>query len=68
MARYISSICVVLSPKDSSAGLMSVVLGLNPVSGSTILQAVHFVTKSPLVKRALSKYVISDLTFNYSNL
>lgn len=68
MAGYISSVCVILSPKDSSAGLRSIVLGLNPVSGSTILQAVHFVTKSPLIKRLLSKYVISSLTFNYSNL
>lgn len=68
MVSYISSVCVVLSPKDSSTGLISVVLGLDPVSGSTILQAVHFVTKSPLVKRALSKYVISNLIFTYSKL
>ena len=68
MARYISSVSVVLAPKDPSTGLMSVTLGLDPVSGSTILQAVHFVSKSPLVKRALSKYVISNLTFSYSNL
>lgn len=68
MSRYISSVSVVLSPKDSSASLISVVLGLNPVSGSTILQAVHFVSKSPLIKRSLSKYVISNLTFNYSSL
>lgn len=68
MARYISSVSVVLSPKDSSANLMSVVLGLTPVSGSTVLQAVHFVSKSPLVKRLLPKYVISNLIFEYSNL
>lgn len=68
MARYISSVCVVLSPKDSSTDLVSVVLGLDPVSGSTIPQAVHFVTKSPLIKGILSKYVISNLVFNYSNL
>lgn len=68
MSRYISSVSVVLAPKDPFTGLMSVTLGLDPVSGSTILQAVHFVNKSPLVKRALSKYVISNLTFSYSNL
>lgn len=68
MVRYISSVGVILTPKDSSAGLMSVVLGLDPVSGSTILQAVHFVSKSPLVKRLFPDYVISNLTFKYSNL
>lgn len=68
MARYISSVAITLAPKDSSAGLRSVVVGLDPVSGSTVLQAVNFVSKSPFVKMSLSNYVISNLTFHYSDL
>lgn len=68
MSAYISSVCVILAPKGSSAGLKSVVLGLGPNSGCTVFQAVNFVLKSPLVKGLLSDYVITDLTFSYSHL
>lgn len=70
MARHISSVVVTLSPKReySSEPLESKVLGLDCVTGSTILQAIHFVTKNPLIKPYLSKYDIINLTFKYSEL
>ena len=45
MARYISSACVTLTSKEPSAGLMAVVLNLDPVSGCTPSQAVNFILK-----------------------
>lgn len=70
MSKYISSIVVVLSPKReySSEPLVSKVLELDYVTGSTIPLATHFVSKSPLVKPYLSKYDIVSLTFKYFEL
>lgn len=70
MSKYISSIVVTLSPKReySSEPLESKVLGLGCVSGCTLLQAVHFVYKSPLIKPYLSRYDIINLTFKYTEL
>lgn len=70
MARYISSVVVTLFPnrKYSSESLESKVLGLDCVTGSTILHAINFVYKSPLIKPYLSKYDIINLTFKYSEL
>ena len=70
MSQYISSISVVLSPKEerSSDPLVSKVLQLDVVTGSTTPHAIHFVNKSPLIKPYLSKYNIVSLTFRYSTL
>lgn len=70
MARYISSVVVVLASKQecSSDSFVSKVLVLDAVSGSTVLQAVHFISKSPLIKPYLSKYNIVSFTFKYSEL
>lgn len=70
MSQYISSVLVVLSPKkeDSSDPLVSKVLQLDVVTGSTTPHVVHFVNKSPLIKPYLSKYNIISLTFKYSTL
>lgn len=68
MAKYISSACVTLTSKDSSAGLTALVLHLDPVSGCTPSQAVNFIFKSPLVKGVLPKCFITNLTFYYSEL
>lgn len=70
MARYISSVVVILASKQerSSDRLVSKVLELDVVSGSTVLQAVHFISKSPLIKPYLSKYNIVSFTFKYSEL
>lgn len=70
MAKYISSIVVTLSPKReySSEPLISKVLELDYVTGSTVPLSIHFVNKSPLVKPYLSKYDIISLTFKYSEL
>ena len=70
MAKYISSVVVVLSPKRefSSDPLVSKVLLLDVASGCTTPHVVHFVNKSPLIKPYLSKYDIISLTFKYSEL
>jgi uncharacterized protein (DUF1919 family) len=70
MAKYISSVVVTLFPKREylSEPLESRVLGVGCVSGSTVLQTVHFVHKSPLIKPYLSRYDIINLTFKYSEL
>lgn len=70
MARYISSVVVTLSSKGkhSSEPLVSKVLVLDYVSGSTIPNAIHFISKSPLIKPYFSKYDIVSLTFKYSDL
>lgn len=68
MSKYISSVCVTLCPKDSSLGLKSFVLCLDYNSGCTLSHAVRFVVNNPLVKAEFSKYFISNLNFNYSEL
>lgn len=70
MARYISSVAVTLSPKtvQDIGPMKSFVISLDFVSGSTVLHAVEFVSKHPLIKGLLSNYHIINLTFNYSTL
>lgn len=70
MSRYISSVVITLSPKRecSSEPLVSKVLELDYVTGSTIPFSTHFINKSPLIKPYLSKYDIISLTFKYSEL
>ena len=70
MARYISSVVVVLSPKTvKEVGPMkSIAISLDSVSGSTLFHTVEFVSKHPLIKGLLSGYCIVNLTFKYSEL
>ena len=68
MARYISSISVVLSPKSGSDHIKSFVISLDPISGSTLFHAVEYISKNPLIKGFLNKYYILNLTFQYSTL
>ena len=70
MAKYISSVVVTLSPKReySSEPLLSKVLELDYVTGSTIPHAIHFINKSPLIKPYLSKYDIISFIFKYFEL
>ena len=70
MAKYISSVVVTLFPRrdHSSESIVSKVLELDYVSGSTIPHATHFINKSPLIKPYLSKYDIVSLTFKYTEL
>lgn len=70
MARYVSSVVVTLSPKQEGlpGPLVSKVLELDYVSGSTIPHATHFISKSPLIKPYLSKYDIVSLTFKYFDI
>lgn len=70
MARYISSVVVTFAPKDdhSSASYVTTVLLLDFVVGATVLHAVEFVRKNPLVKSYLNNYIIINLTFQYSKL
>lgn len=70
MSRYVSSVVVTLSPKQeaSSDPLVSKVIELDYVSGSTIPHAIHFVNKNPLIKPYFSKYDIISLTFKYFDI
>lgn len=70
MARFISSVVITLSPKGefSSEHLVSKVLELDYVTGSTVSHAINFLNKNPLVKPYFSKYDIIGLTFKYSEL
>lgn len=68
MSKYISSIGIILCPKDSSLDLKSFVVCLDYNSGCTLPHAINFIVKNPLVKSNLSKYFVSNLTFKYSTL
>lgn len=70
MAKYISSVVIILSPKReySSESLVSKALELDYITGCTIPHVTHFLNKSPLIKPYLSKYDIISLTFKYSEL
>ena len=70
MARYISSVSVVLSPKPAReiGSMKSFVISLDFNSGSTIFHALNYVSKHPLVKGLLNNYYIINLTFEYSEL
>jgi len=70
MARYISSVAVILSPSTvlEIGPMKSLVISLDFNSGSTILHAVEFVSKHPLIKGFLPNYRIINLTFKYDEL
>ena len=70
MSRYISSAVVVLAPKTTieSSSMKSFAISLDSFSGSTLFHAVEYVSKHPLIKPYLNKYVIINLTFRYSEL
>lgn len=66
---YISLVVVVLAPKFSDSERLSAVsLALDCAVGNTLFHAVEYVSKHPLVKPYLNKYVITNLTFQYSKL
>lgn len=66
---YISSVVVSFAPKSSDSGHLSTVsLVLDYTVGSTLFHAVQYISKHPLVKPYLNKYVIINLTFKYSEL
>ena len=70
MFSYISSVSVTLSPKivQEIGPMKTFVVSLDCNSGATMLHAVHFVNKSPLIKPYLSNYNIVCLVFKYSEL
>lgn len=66
---YISSIVVVFAPKSPGLEHLSAVsLALDYRVGCTLFHAVEYVSKHPLVKPCLNKYVIASLSFQYSEL
>ena len=73
MARYISSVVVVLFPKTVKKSkelgpVKSFVVSLDYNSGATVSHAVEFVSKCPLVKGLLPNYYITNFTFEYFEL
>lgn len=66
---YISSVAVVLAPKSSgSEHLFTVSLALDHRVGCTLFHAVEYISKHPLIKPYLNKYVIANLSFQYFKL
>lgn len=70
MARYLSSVSVVLSPKavQEIGPMKSFTISLDCVSGSTIFHAMEYICKHPLIKGLLHNYCIINCTFKYSEL
>lgn len=65
----ISSVVVVLAPKSSgSEHLTSVSLSLDYRVGCTLSHVVEYISKHPLIKPYLNKYVIVNLSFRYFKL
>lgn len=65
---YISSVSVTFSSKDNLS-LYATTVSLDYVVGSTLLHALNFVHKSPIVKSYLrNNYYIVNLTFKYSKI
>ena len=63
---YISSVVVVFAPKSSdSEHLSTISLSLDCRVGCTLFHAMEYVSKHPLVKPYLNKYVIINLSFQY---
>lgn len=65
---YISSIVVVFS-SEKEPSMLSTTVYLDHVSGCSLLHAMEFINKSPMVKFYLNnKYYIINLTLKYSLL
>lgn len=63
---YISSVAVTFASNNSTS-LSSTSISLDHSVGCTLLHAVEFVRKSPIVKSFLNNgYCIVNLTFKYS--
>lgn len=66
---YISSVVVVFAPKSlDSERLFAVSLSLDYRVGCTLFHAVEYISKHPLIKPYLNKYIIANLSFQYSKL
>lgn len=66
---YISSVVVVFAPKSSDSELLSAVsLALDYRVGCTLFHVVEYISKHPLIKPYLNKYIIANLSFQYSKL
>lgn len=64
---YISSVVVVFAPKSSdSEPLSAVSISLDYRVGCTLFHVVEYISKHPLIKPYLNKYVIINLSFRYS--
>ena len=68
MANYISSVCVVLAPKDPELSFKSVDLTLDSCVGYALPCAVSYILKNPIVKFYLKDYFITSLNFKYTRL
>ena len=69
MAMYISSVVVVFAPKSLGSKCLSTIsLSLDYRVGCTLFHAVEYISRHPLVKPYLNKYIITNLSFQYSRL
>lgn len=64
---YISSVVVVFFPKSSDSERLSAVsISLDYRTGCTLSHAMEYISRHPLIKSYLNKYVIINLSFQYS--
>lgn len=70
MSKYISSVVITFAPKNNCSleSYATTVLTMDSVVGITIPHVVEYIRKNPLVKSFLNKYIIINLTFQYSEL
>ena len=66
---YISSVVVVFAPKSPDSECLSAVsISLDYRVGCTLFHTVEYISKHPLIKPYLNKYVVTNLSFQYSKL
>lgn len=68
MASYVSSVCIVFSPKNPKLSFKSVDLTLDHYAGYTFPYSVSYVLKNPIVKSYLKDHFITSLNFKYALL
>ena len=72
MSKFISSVSITFAPRDGQGHfpvpLSTLVITTDAVVGSTIPQVIAYLSKNPLVKSHRSRFVVVNLTFQYSTL
>lgn len=72
MSKFISSVSITFAPRGGQGHfpvpLSSLVILIDSAVGSTVSQVIEYLSENPLVKSHRSRFVIVNLTFQYSEL
>ena len=72
MSKFISSVSITFAPRQGqghfSVPLSVLVITTDSVVGSTIPHVIEYLSKNPLVKSYRNRFVIVNLTFQYSEI